>query len=399
MTYQRWDSWKGESAVVTKATHGHHSDSPSEPEHAATSGFHTLSGSEAVESARQTIITVRVPSWLDALGRGSWMVLGMIALATVTVLLLGVVSSLLIPLVAAAIIAAIIVPLVERLVRWHVSRWLSAALVLLLGLAIVLAVVVVVVRGIIDQADEIAAQATAAARQAHSAEPAVPDSERLGDVASATTRVLLGGFLTGALGSAVGLFVGAVMGVFILLFLLKDWSGIVGWTGRHVGLPEPLGARLVDSAIQAFRAYARGLTLIGVANATVIGVGMLLFRVPLAGTIALVTFFGSYVPYIGAFASGAFAVVIAYGAGGLPLATVSLAIVLLAQNTLQNLLEPKAFGSQLRLHPLVVLIVVSAGTLLFGVFGAILAAPMTSVAVHTAGDLREAGAFGEPAQT
>ena len=94
-----------------------------------------------------------------------------------------------------------------------------------------------------------------------------------------------------------------------------------------------------------------------------------------------------------------FAVVIAYGAGGLRLALITLAIVLLAQNTLQNLLEPKAFGSQLRLHPLVVLIVVSAGTLLFGVFGAILAAPLTSVAMQTAADLREAGAFGEPADT
>jgi predicted PurR-regulated permease PerM len=371
----------------------------SEPHDDPESGFHTPTRSEAVESARKTIVTLRVPAWLDALGRGSWLILGMVALAAVTILLLGVISSLLIPLVAAAIIGAIIVPLVELLVRWHVSRWLSAALVLLLGLAIVIAVVVLVVKGIVDQADEVAAQATAAARQAQSVEPAVPDSEQLRAVVGSTVRVLLGGVLTGALGSAVGLVVGTVMGVFILLFLLIDWSRIVHWTGGHVGLPDPLGARMVGNAIHAFRAYARGLTLIGLANATVIGLGMVLFGVPLAGTIALVTFFGSYIPYIGAVATGAFAVVIAYGAGGFPLAIVTLAIVLLAQNTLQNLLEPKAFGSQLRLHPLVVLIVVSAGTLLFGVFGAILAAPLTSVAVQTAADLREAGAFGEPTGT
>ena len=384
---------------MTESTGARNSEPPSEPDSGPASGFHTPTRSEAVESARKTIVTLRVPSWLDALGRGSWLVLGMLALTAVTLLLLGVISSLLIPLVAAAIIGAIIVPLVEVLVRWHVSRWLSAALVLLLGLAIVIAVVVLVVKGIIDQADEIAAQATSAARQAQSAEPAVPDSEQLRTVAGSTVRILLGGVLTGALGSAVGLVVGTVMGIFILLYLLTDWSHIVDWTGRHVGLPDPLGTRMVDNAIHAFRAYARGLTLIGVANAAVIGLGMVLFGVPLAGTIALVTFFGSYIPYIGAFATGAFAVVIAYGAGGLRLALVTLAIVLLAQNTLQNLLEPKAFGSQLRLHPLVVLIVVSAGTLLFGVFGAILAAPLTSVAVQTAADLREAGAFGEPTET
>jgi putative heme transporter len=380
---------------VSESTSARDSDPPSGPE----SGFHTPTRVEAVESARKTIVTLRVPRWLDALGRGSWLILGMVALTAVTVLLLGVISSLLIPLVAAAVIGAVLVPLVELLVRWHVSRWLSAALVLLLGLALVIAVVVLVVKGIVDQADEIAAQATAAARQADSAESAVPDPEQLRAVVGPTVRVLLGGVLTGALGSAVGLIVGTVMGIFILLFLLTDWAGIVDWTGRHVGLPDPLGARMVDNAIHAFRAYARGLTLIGVANAAVVGLGMVLFGVPLAGTIALVTFFGSYVPYIGAFASGAFAVVIAYGTGGLPLALATLAIVLLAQNTLQNLLEPKAFGSQLRLHPLVVLIVVSAGTLLLGVFGAVLAAPLTSVAMQTAGDLRGAGAFGEPAET
>jgi predicted PurR-regulated permease PerM len=352
--------------------------------------------SEAVETARKTIVTLRVPGWLDALGRGSWLILGLIALAAVTLLLFGVVSSLLIPLVAAAVIGAIIVPVVDLLVRWHVPRWLSAALVLLLGLAIVIAVVTLVVRGIVDQADEIVARATAAARQAASVDAGLPPSDQLGAIVGSTIRVLLGGVLTGALGSAVGFVVGTVMGIFILLFLLTDWGRIVEWTGRHVGLPDPLGARMVDNAIHAFRAYAKGLTIIGVANAFVIGAGMLILGVPLAGVIAIVTFFGSYVPYIGAFVSGAFAVVIAYGEGGLPVALATLAIVLLAQNTLQNLLEPKAFGSQLRLHPLVVLIVVSAGTLLFGVFGAILAAPLTSVATRTAADLREAGAFGEP---
>ena len=74
-----------------------------------------------------------------------------------------------------------------------------------------------------------------------------------------------------------------------------------------------------------------------------------------------------------------------------------LAVVLLAQNTLQNLLEPKAFGSQVRLRPLVVLPAVSAGTILLGVFGAILAAPLTSVALRTIADLRKYGWFGDPA--
>ena len=72
---------------------------------------------------------------------------------------------------------------------------------------------------------------------------------------------------------------------------------------------------------------------------------------------------------------------IAYGSGGLGVAIAMLAIVLLANNTIQNLIEPFAFGSRLHLHPLAGLLTVTTATMLFGVMGAILAAPLTSAGV------------------
>lgn len=342
---------------------------------------------------------MRVPLWLDTAGRAAWLLLGVALLAALALLLLGLVSSVLIPLVTAAVIAAVTVPLVDLLERWRVRRWLASALVLLLGIAIAVSVTALVVGGVVSQADEIAARASAAFSQATDTNPAGDGTGQLPDAVTSTVQVLLRGLLGGVLGSAVGILVGTVMAIFILLFLLTDWERIVTWTGRHVGLPAPLGARMVDNAVHAFRGYARGLTTIGVANAAVVGVGALVFGVPLAGTIAIVTFIGSYIPYLGAFVSGAFAIVIAYGAGGLRLGLIMLAVVLLAQNTLQNLLEPRAFGTRLRLHPLVVLIVVSGGTILLGVFGAILAAPLTSVAMQTVGDLRRSGWLGPTRET
>jgi predicted PurR-regulated permease PerM len=101
----------------------------------------------------------------------------------------------------------------------------------------------------------------------------------------------------------------------------------------------------------------------------------------------------SYIPFFGAFFAGAFAVVIALGAKGVGVALAMLAITLLANNTLQNLLEPVAFGRTLRLHPLVVMLVTTAGTLLFGVLGATLAAPVTAVALRTVDLLRDRGLF------
>ena len=112
-----------------------------------------------------------------------------------------------------------------------------------------------------------------------------------------------------------------------------------------------VGRTILDGTVSAFRGYAAGLTLIGAANAVVVAVGAVVLGVPLVGTIALVSFITSYVPYLGAFVAGAFAVLIAYGSGGLGVALAMLAIVLLANNTIQNLVEPFAFGNRLAPAP------------------------------------------------
>jgi predicted PurR-regulated permease PerM len=117
-------------------------------------------------------------------------------------------------------------------------------------------------------------------------------------------------------------------------------------------------------------------------NAVVVGLGAVVLGVPLALPIAIVTFVTSYIPFFGAFFAGAFAVLIALGAGGVSVALAMLAITLLTNNTLQNLLEPVAFGKTLRLHPLVVMLVTTAATLLFGLLGATLAAPVTATALR-----------------
>jgi predicted PurR-regulated permease PerM len=191
------------------------------------------------------------------------------------------------------------------------------------------------------------------------------------------------------------LIVGTVTGVFILLFLMKDWRLIIDGTAERISsvlrLEPPVGREIVSDVIHTFRSYTWGLTIVGAMNAVVTGLGALALGVPLAGSIAIVTFLTSYIPFFGAFVSGAFAVVIAFSAQNLSTALAMLAIVLLSNNTLQNLLEPVAFGQALRLHPLTVMLVTTAGTLLFGVLGATLAAPVTAVTLRTVGTLGDAG--------
>jgi predicted PurR-regulated permease PerM len=145
---------------------------------------------------------------------------------------------------------------------------------------------------------------------------------------------------------------------------------------------------ITGGVIRSLRGYFRGVTIVALFNGTVVALGALVLDVPLAGTIGIVTYVTAYVPFIGAFVAGAFAVVIALGAQGTSTALIMLVIVLLANGLLQNILQPFAMGSALDLNPLVVLVVTISAGCLFGMAGLVLSAPLTSAAVHILGDLR-----------
>jgi predicted PurR-regulated permease PerM len=343
-------------------------------------------------AAQREISTFEVPAWLRTVGVSSWLLVGIVALAIVVLGALALVAEVAIPLAIAVVLAAILVPLTDRLEGWRVPRWLGATLVLVLGFAVVAGIIALVIRGLWSQSDEIWARLTDGLEDMN-ADAGGNDASAgtISDGARDMIRVLTSGVLGSIVSSAGILVVSIVLASFILLFLLKDWTQITDWTAGHLGVPETTGHGILDGVVNAFRGYASGLTLIGAANAAVVALGAWLLDVPLIGTIALVTFVTSYVPYLGAFVAGAFAVVIAYGSGGFGTALAMVAIVLLANNTIQNLLEPFAFGSRLRLHPLAVLITVTSATVLFGVLGAILAAPLASATANAYRQVRDIG--------
>jgi predicted PurR-regulated permease PerM len=190
--------------------------------------------------------------------------------------------------------------------------------------------------------------------------------------------------------------------VLSLFFLLKDAPTIGGFIERHLGVPVPLARSIMGRVTDSLRGYFVGVTVVAAWSALIVGLGALLLGVPLAGTIAVVTFVGGFVPYLGAWAAGIFAVLIALGAQGPETALALAVIVLLANGLLQQLVQPIAYGAALGLHPLVVLIATIAGGCLFGTIGLVLAAPLLSAAVRITADIGKAearGPAGEPTST
>jgi predicted PurR-regulated permease PerM len=162
---------------------------------------------------------------------------------------------------------------------------------------------------------------------------------------------------------------------------------IRAWAERHLGVPAPTARAISTRTLESIRGYFFGVTLVAGFNAVLIGGGALLLGVPLAGTIAAVTFIGAYIPYLGAWGAGAFAVLIALGGAGTDAAIAMAILQLLANGILQQMVQPIAYGAALGIHPLAVLVVTIAGGALFGAPGLILAAPLTSAAVRISADL------------
>ena len=176
------------------------------------------------------------------------------------------------------------------------------------------------------------------------------------------------------------------------LFLLKDGPTIRAWAERHMGVPAPVARLVSRRSLQSLRGYFFGVTIVAAFNGALVLVGALLLGVPLAGTLAAVTFLAAYVPYIGAWTAGVFSVLIALGGAGTDAAAGMIVVQLLANSVLQQLVQPFAMGSALGIHPLAVLIVTIAGGSLSERSGLILAAPVTATIVRVSADLSPAGA-------
>lgn len=345
------------------------------------------------------------PTWLQDLGLTAWLLVGLGLTLFSIIWLLGQTSSIVSPVVAGTVVAAVASPAVAWLKSRGVPRAAGAALLLLALLALAVVIALLVVHGIVANGDEIKTLASNAADKVESWAKDTgadgtsgPTQDTKGSLANAG-ETLLKGVASGITGlTSVAFFLSFTL--FATFFLLKDGPAIRRFVDRNLGVPVAVATVVTGNVLNSLRRYFLGVSIVAAFNAVVVGLAALILGVPLALTIAVVTFVTAYIPFIGAFVAGAFAVTIALASEGTGVAIAMLVVVLLANGTLQQIVQPLAFGATLDLNPLAVLIVTIAGGSLFGMVGLILAAPLTSAAVHISRDLaaaRMAAGAEEPA--
>jgi predicted PurR-regulated permease PerM len=347
------------------------------------------------------------PPWAKDMGRWGWIVVG------VTLVLVGVFAVFAATrlLVLAALFAILVggtfLPVVDWLERHHLRRWMGALLVLVLCIVAAILIGLVIVYGLVNQVPTIQQnlQDAADSVQKTLSSTSVPTST-VDDVKSGLQNLAknMASGAAGAVGTLISDMASLIFGLFISInigvWLLIRGREIGAWASHHVPpVPQPVAYQIFANSARFFRGYIWGSTIVGLFNGAVLFVGALVIGVPMAATIAVVAWITNYIPYFGAIISGAFAVLIAYGAGGPSKAIPMLIVVIIANGFLQTLISQFALGSALKLHPLVVLFATTAGGILFGAVGGVFAAPFVKITLDAYERIKETGILGGDSAT
>lgn len=334
-------------------------------------------------------------STLRRAGTLSWAALGIIALTVVLAAALSAISGILIPLVIAVVLGIVMEPMAGALMRRRIPTTLAVAATLFAGIAVAAGVVAAVVWGFVEQWPEIHRQLMSGWTSLVSwaagldIEPGWLDHARAtfeGHAPQLGQGIL--GAVTHTFYGAVSLLLGTFFAAFFLFFVLRDAARFPAWVARVT----TFDIREVDAVIaqsrRAVQGYFRGTAVTALITAPIFMLPLLLLGIPMAIPIFILYFFLSFVPFVGAWITGGFAVLIALGSGG-PTPALILGITFVISNgSVQSAVSSWALGSSLRLHPVAVLLATMIGGTAAGLLGMVLGAPLLAAVVRSVAEIR-----------
>ena len=311
-------------------------------------------GRQVSETQTQTQAQTRTAGQqrLWQVGRSAWATAGIVVVAAGVLYVVSLVSLLVVSVVLALFPATLLAPVADRLRRARLPDAAAALLAIVLGIGLVAGVLGAMVPVVAKQVPELVESATEGIADIEAWLDTQPFGIEVGgltDLAEAAQQQVgdLGAYAGQAAGAAYAAFeilVGLLLLFVVLFFYLKD--------GRRLrdGLVATVPARgrartrqALDRAWDTLGKYFRGQLLVALVDAVFIGIGLVVLGVPLA---------------------------------------------LVVQQLEGNVLEPLILGRAIRLHQLVVLLSITAGSLLLGILGAFLAVPVAAIVARILDDVR-----------
>ncbi|MFE9368648.1 AI-2E family transporter [Streptomyces sp. NPDC006711] len=299
------------------------------------------------------------------------------------------------PVLLALLGTALLGPVHRWLIRLGLRRSLAAGLTCVALVAVVGGAGYVVVSALLDTGDQILASLKQAGQWVVADHFGVAGGDGVTNIADNAKKLLskfgasaAGGVLQGL--SLLGTLVAtSVLALLLTFFFLKDSDRAVGLA--HAIAPRGAGDTVEAMARRAFEAvegFMRGTTLIALIDAVCITVGLLVLGVPGALGLGALVFIGAYIPYLGAFVSGAVAVLVALADRGFGTALWTLGIVLAVQQLEGHILQPVIQSRTVQMHPAMIMVALTAGADVAGLVGMLLAVPVAAAAFGVLGEVR-----------
>jgi len=213
--------------------------------------------------------------------------------------------------------------------------------------------------------------------------PVQVSPEQIEDARAAVTDFLtsssFGASAAAGVSATANFLTGFVLMLVVLFFFLKDGPRIWEFLLRPFeGEPYARARRVGTRTVSTLGGYVRGTAVVAAVDAVGIGVGLLVVGVPLAVPLAVLVFLLAFIPLVGATLAGVLAALVTLVANGWADAIVVVAIVVVVNQLEGDLLQPVVMGRSLRLHPLVILVALTVGTVVAGITGAVLAVPVAA---------------------
>ncbi|MEU6574447.1 AI-2E family transporter [Streptomyces sp. NPDC046805] len=340
-----------------------------------------------------------VPWGVRVAAEAGWRLLVLAGTLYVLMRVISAVQLVVLAFVSALLVTALMQPTVARLRRYGVPRGPATALTAVLGFVVMGLIGWFVTWQVMENIDNLSSQVQDGIDDLrrwllNSPFHVTPKqtnaiAKNLRDAIGANTDQITSAGLEGVQ-VVVEALTGILLTIFSTLFLLYDGRRIWEWMLKLVpAAARPGVAGAGPRAWQTLTAYVRGTVVVALIDAIFIGLGIYFLDVPMAVPLAVFIFLFSFIPLVGAVASGALAVVVALVTQGVFTAVMTLAVVLLVQQIEGHVLQPFILGRAVRVHPLAVVLSVAAGGMVAGIGGAVVAVPLVAVTNTVVGYLRQ----------
>jgi predicted PurR-regulated permease PerM len=333
-------------------------------------------------------------SWLRALLL-PLIVLAWLALVVVGIWLLSHFTRTLLLVVLAAVLAFAFTPLANFFGRW-MPRSLAIALAYILGLGVVFGFGAFVIATTVAQVTSLVVNLPDYAVQVQSLQPRVQALlEPLGVPADwldnflqqlvvqvQTFGTAIAKDLIPQLAAFFGTIIDLVLVLILSVYLCANGSRIANWLKTETpGVRARQRAQLLVALVsRVVGGYVRGVLALALLIGVLVGAGLAVLGVPYAVLLGVLAFFMEFVPILGVFISGAAAVIIAI----IQFRELTRPLLVLAYFVFVHIIEgdvvgPRIMGRAVGIHPATGLIALVAGTEVFGVWGALFAAPLAGL--------------------